>query len=110
MKDLTHLDALSTRDSNRAALARDLRRRITDPPCAKPEVGMAPARGRLRIQSVEAGPRGSAAASLGYLHHLRSCGALRPPGHRVDQHTGLSAGDAYRNGHRLDERGRRLPG
>lgn len=27
----------------------------------------------------------------------------------IDQHTGLSAGDAYRNGRRLDERGRSLP-
>ncbi|MGD8148679.1 hypothetical protein [Ornithinimicrobium sp. Y1694] len=106
MSDLSHLDALTTRPSSIVVLARDLRRRITSPVCAKPESGWpqletdyasSPSE-RDRAEVLQ-----RAWAICCTCAHLDHCALLAV----VDQHTGISAGDAYRNGRRLDERGRR---
>lgn len=109
MSDLTHLDALTTRPTSIVVLARDLRARITNPICAKPEAGWpqletdyasSPSE-RDRAEVLQ-----RAWAICCTCAHVEACALLAV----VDHHTGLSAGDAYRNGHRLDERGRRLRG
>lgn len=97
MDELNHLEALSTRGTTRAVLARDLRRRITDPVCAKPETGWPqleadyasspskPARAEV-LQRVWAICNSCA--------HVEPCALLAV----VDGHTGLAAGDYLRNG------------
>lgn len=109
MSELNHLGALTSRDSDRAALARDLRRRITNPVCAKPEVGWPQleadyASSPSERDRAEVLQRGWAICCT--CAHVEPCALLAV----VDQHTGLSAGDAYRNGHQLDECGRRRAG
>lgn len=108
MSELNHLGALTSRDSDRAALARDLRRRITDPTCADPGAGWLQLetdyeRAMSKTQRREVLQRAWAICHT--CAHVEPCGLLAV----IDQHTGLSAGDAYRNGRRLDERGRSLP-
>lgn len=101
MSDLSHLDALTTRDTTRVVLARDLRRRITDPACARPGVNW------LQLETdYERAPTKPERQDV--LHrawvichtcpHIEPCALLAV----VDRHTGIAAGVAYRNG-----RGRR---
>lgn len=97
MSDLTHLDALTTRGTTRAALARDLRRRITHPTCADPDAGWL----QLEIDYERATTKQEgqdvlqrAWAICHTCPHVEPCALLAV----VDQHTGLAAGAAYRNG------------
>lgn len=108
MHDLTHLDALTTRSTSSAVLARDLRGRITNPVCAKPAAGWPQLEADYASSPSErdrADVLQRAWAICCTCAHVEPCALLAV----VDQYTGLSAGDAYRNGHQLDERGRRVP-
>ena len=73
--DLTHLEALTTRD----VVARGLRRRITNP-VAPAGRGLAPARGGLRLQPLATGRRRNPPEQLGDLLHLSPRRAPRSSG------------------------------
>lgn len=107
MSDLTHLDALTTRPTSIVVLARDLRARITNPVCAKPEVGWPQLEADYASSPSERDRAEVLQRAWGICctcAHVDPCALLAV----VDQHTGIAAGDAYRNGHQLDQRGRRL--
>lgn len=97
MTELNHLEALSTRGTTRAALARDLRRRITDPACARPgadwlqlETEYRQATTKLERQDVLQ----QAWAVCQTCSRVEPCALLAV----VDEHTGVAAQVAYRSG------------
>lgn len=97
MTDLNHLDALTTRGTTRAALARDLRRRITDPPCARPGADWLQLEADYEQATTKPDRQEVLQRAWVTCHtcpHVDPCALLAV----VDQHTGIAAGAAYRNG------------
>lgn len=103
MSQLTHLDALTTRDTTRVTLARDLRRRISRPACADPGADW------LQLEAdYERAPTKQERQDVlqrawvicRTCPHIEPCALLA----EVDRHTGIAAGVAYRNGRGCEAR------